>query len=73
MSQYITLSAAYGRTYKNQKQIIEDWNNQKDFIIQSIGHPYYTKPINKQQTVVGETFNVRYDNDRKVCVIKGGA
>jgi hypothetical protein len=42
---YLTVMPAYGRDYKSQKAVKEDWAANKDFIIATLGHPTY---INKQ-------------------------
>ena len=66
---YITISAAYGRSYKNQTSIKKDWNDGKDFIIRSMDNG--GRYINKQdaKTAGFTSVNVRYSNDRKVMVI----
>ena len=66
---FITLLPAYGRDYKSKKAIIEDLNNNRDFL-ESTTRKY----INKQQfKELGITsFNVRYDNQRKLTNIKIG-
>jgi len=64
---FITLLPAYGRDYKSKKAIIEDLNNNRDFL-ESTTRKY----INKQQfKELGITsFNVRYDQQRKRTTIK---
>jgi len=64
---FITLLPAYGRDYKSKKAIIEDLNNNRDFL-ESTTRKY----INKQQfKELGITsFNVRYDQQRKITNIK---
>ena len=64
---FITLLPAYGRDYKSKKAIIEDLNNNRDFL-ESTTRKY----INKQQfKELGITsFNVRYDQQRKITTIK---
>ena len=37
---FLTLTPAYGRDYKNKKDVEADWTNRKDFMIASIGHLY---------------------------------
>ena len=66
---YLTLLPSYGRDYKNKKSIINDLNSLKDFIVSHSG-----QYINKQQFYeLGITsFNVRYDNQRKITNIKIG-
>jgi len=40
MSNLITVVPAYGRDYTDGAKAIIDWNEGKDFRIQSVGHPY---------------------------------
>ena len=62
--QYITVSGAYGRDYKNRAAARADWNAGKDFAIRTVGvrGAYMSK-----DDVTTETINIRYDEDRKVC------
>lgn len=62
--QYITVSAAYGRQYKNRAAARAAWDAGDDFIIRTIGVPgmYISK-----RDVTTETINIRYDEDRRVC------
>jgi len=66
---FLTLLPAYGRDYKNKKLIIDDLNNNKDFIESTS-----LRAINKQQfkELNISSFNVRYDQQRKVTNIKIG-
>lgn len=63
----ITLTPAYGRDYKSKAAVQVDWDDCKDFIVTSYGHPWDTKPTNKSQ-LEGEPVNIRYGNLRKVMV-----
>ena len=64
---FLTLLPAYGRDYKNKKLIIDDLNNNKDFIESTS-----LRAINKQQfkELNISSFNVRYDQQRKITSIK---
>ena len=66
---YLTLLPAYGRDYKNKKLIIDDLNNDKDFLESTS-----LRAINKQQfkELNISSFNVRYDQQRKITNIKIG-
>ena len=66
---YLTLLPAYGRDYKNKKLIIDDLNNNKDFLESTS-----LRAINKQQfnELNISSFNVRYDQQRKITNIKIG-
>ena len=64
---YLTLLPAYGRDYKSKKQIIDDLNNNKDFLESTS-----LRAINKQQfeELNISSFNVRYNQQRKIINIK---
>jgi len=64
---YLTLLPAYSRDYKNKKAIIEDLNNNRDFLESTS-----LRAINKQQfkELNISSFNVRYDSQRKITNIK---
>ena len=64
---FITLLPAYGRDYKSKRVIIDDLNNNKDFLESTS-----LKAINKQQfkELNISSFNVRYDQQRKITNIK---
>ena len=66
---YLTLLPAYGRDYKSKRVIIDDLNNNKDFLESTS-----LKAINKQQfkELNISSFNVRYDQQRKITNIKIG-
>lgn len=64
----VTLVPAYGRDYKSKKEVIKDWEENKDFIIQTIGHPYDGKVANRSD-LAGESVKIRYNNLRNVAVI----
>ena len=66
---FITLLPAYGRDYKNKKLIIDDLNNNKDFLESTS-----LRAINKQQfkELNISSFNVRYDQQKKITNIKIG-
>jgi benzoyl-CoA reductase/2-hydroxyglutaryl-CoA dehydratase subunit BcrC/BadD/HgdB len=64
---FLTLLPAYGRDYKSKKLIIDDLNNNKDFLESTS-----LRAINKQQfkELNISSFNVRYDQQRKITNIK---
>jgi len=66
---FITLLPAYGRDYKSKKLIIDDLNNNKDFLESTS-----LRAINKQQfkELNISSFLVRYDQQRKITNIKIG-
>ena len=63
----LTLLPAYGRDYKSKRVIIDDLNNNKDFLESTS-----LRAINKQQfkELNISSFNVRYDQQRKITNIK---
>lgn len=64
---FLTLLPAYGRDYKSKKLVIDDLNNNKDFLESTS-----LRAINKQQfkELNISSFNVRYDQQRKIANIK---
>lgn len=61
------LTAAYGRTYKSRKEVLADFEADKDFVAQPEG-----RYVNRSQLVqLGYSeANVRYGkNGSKVCVV----
>jgi len=64
---FITLLPAYGRDYKSKKLIIDDLNNNKDFL-ESTTRKYINKQQFKELNI--SSFNVRYDQQRKITNIK---
>lgn len=63
---FLTLVPAYGRDYKSGKSVQEDFNGNKDFLIADFLHPYYGKPINREQIDPGTTVVVRYKNRTRI-------
>ncbi len=60
----MTLIPAYGRDYKSEKEVLTDFNNNKDFKMVSIFGSAY---INKQDLMdIGtKSVNIRFNN--KIC------
>ena len=44
----MTLIPAYNRDYTNKNDVLKDFNDNKDFIINDIFSPYDGKPCNKR-------------------------
>ena len=65
----MTLQPAYSRDYKSQKEVLEDWNANKDFIITDIGNRWCGKPVNKTQ-LDGQEVLIRYNKLRKIMRVK---
>lgn len=68
----MTLTPAYGRDYKSKKEVLEDFNAGKDFVIADITHPYSGKPVDKKSLIVeGERqVMIRYKKLTQVAVVK---
>jgi len=64
---YLTLLPAYGRDYKSKRLIIDDLNNNRDFL-ESTSMKYINKQQFKELNI--NSFNVRYDSQRKITNIK---
>jgi hypothetical protein len=65
-----TLTPAYGRDYKSKKSALEDFNNNKDFMINC---PFTgSMPTNKADLIkLGELYHtIRYSKLRKVITVK---
>ena len=62
---WIEVSAAYGRTYKNQTEVRADWNGGKDFRTTSTGQ-YITKA---EAAAHGLQVTVRYADGLKVVSV----
>lgn len=68
----MTLTPAYGRDYKSKKDLLADFDANKDFIVQDFMSPWYNKPINKEQLLMigGGTVNIRYAKLARVAVVE---
>ena len=67
---YITVVPAYGRDYRSKKEVLRDWDETKDFVINTFNHPDDGRYINKIQQPPGSIINIRYAKMTKVCVVK---
>ena len=68
----MTLTPAYNRDYKNKKDVITDFNNNKDFIVNDIFSPYNGKACNKLdlENVNYKSVKLRYYKLQKICIVK---
>ena len=66
---HLTVVPAYGRDYKSKKEVLADWNANKDFQICCLFYFGGRRYINKDGVSKGVTINVRYDQQRKVLPI----
>ena len=67
------LTPAYGRDYRSKQAVLDDFNADKDFILNDLYDPWDGRPLNRPQiielkTVTEVTF--RYDKLRKVFSVK---
>tara|TARA_R110000868_G_scaffold148839_3_gene371011 strand:- start:355 stop:576 length:222 start_codon:yes stop_codon:yes gene_type:complete len=68
---HTTLIPAYRNDYQSEAEVREGWEAGRDFLIQSIGHPYDGKYINRADAAIeGGVFNIRYKGKTEVCVIE---
>ena len=66
----ITLTMAYGRDCKSQKEIKKLWDENKDFIIADMFHPYSGKYCNKQDMEGQSGIMVRYNGNRSIMKVQ---
>lgn len=69
----LTITPAYGRDYKTQKDAIADFKAGKDFIIANIMDPYDGKPCNITDLKNDGKHNsvmIRYSRLMKIAVVK---
>jgi hypothetical protein len=64
---YVSAVPAYGRDYKSQKAVREDWAAGKDFMIADMVLSGY---VNKDDKPADMVLNIRYKRQTMVCVIK---
>ena len=66
----MTVTPAYGRDYKTQKEAKASWASNEDWLIADFFHPYDGKPINKPQAdAEGLQITLRFCGLRKVAVL----
>ena len=66
-----TLTPAYNRDYKNKKDVLTDFNNNKDFIINDMFSPYngkYCKKSDIKNTY--KSVKIRYNKLQKVIIVR---
>lgn len=66
----IILTPAYGRDYKSKKAVLDDWNSDKDFILNDMSSRWDGKPINKPQLTEEPSIQFRYSGNRKTFIHK---
>lgn len=71
MSTIITVVPAYGRDYKTRKEVLADWEADKDFLVQNMTESgYINRSQAQQQLKPGDTINIRYKGLREILPIK---
>lgn len=65
-----TLTPAYGRDYKSKKELQQDIDADRDFIINDIMSKYDGKPCTPRRDFKGKKIMFRYGNLRKTAVIQ---
>lgn len=64
---FLTVIPAYGRDYKSKAAALEDWNQNRDFILATIAHPASGRYINKQDADQdGDSIMIRYASLRRI-------
>ena len=63
----ITLTPAYGRDYKNKKEVLAAFEAGNDFILNDITSRWDGKPCKKSDLPTGQV-RIRYDKQRRVLV-----
>lgn len=63
---YITLVPAYGRDYKNGKEVQTAWDEGKDFRIEDMSHPNYGAYMNNKDATPGMVLNIRYKKQMNI-------
>ena len=67
----MTLTPAYNRDYKNKKDVLTDFNNNKDFIINDMFSPYNGKYCNKSDIKnTYKSVKIRYNKLQKVIIVR---
>ena len=67
---YMTISPAYGKDYKNQKEAIAAFKDGKDFEMQSIASGFAGSYCSKTDFSPGVTVNIRFKQMRNIAVVK---
>ncbi len=68
----MNLTPAYGRDYKSAKDVLNDWEAGKDFVVADVMNQNHGAYINKQDALDNyiSSVNIRYKKLRAVTVIK---
>lgn len=68
----LILTPAYGRDYRNQKEVVEAFKDNRDFVIHDISSPYDGRYANREDLINTEYthVNIRYAKLRKVLQVR---
>lgn len=66
----LTLVPAYGRDYKSAKEVVADWEANKDFLINDISSQFDGKYINRLQVPPNSVIKIRYKQLRQTRMIR---
>ena len=67
----MTLTPAYNRDYKNKDEVLTDFNNDKDFIINDMFSPYNGKYCNKSDIKnTYKSVKIRYNKLQKIIIVR---
>lgn len=68
----LTLTPAYGRDYKSQQAVRDDWYADKDFRISDVSSEWNGSVINREDAASNyiSEVSIRYNKLTKVCIIK---
>lgn len=68
-NKYVTVVPAYGRDYKNKKDLAADFHAGKDFIVQDFFSGEDGRAVNKEDAErAGIVLSIRYDRLTKVVL-----
>jgi hypothetical protein len=62
----LTLIGAYGRDYKNQKAVKNDWNAGKDFVIMTMFGGHYGQYVSKREVPKDAVIFIRYNKCKSI-------
>lgn len=68
----ICISPAYGRDYKSKKEVLAAFQDNKDFVVESIMSPHCGRYCNRADLIKGgeSKVEIRYARKSKVTIVK---
>lgn len=67
----IHVSPAYGRDYESEEDVLRDWEDGKDFVMEGFRSGYINKQDADNIGVPGGEINIRYNKKQEVAVVSG--